>query len=276
MKKLICLCASALLTFNFFAVDIFSTGVVKLTGNVQSFTRTDFSVTTKFGNYFRTPATKTTHNFTDGKESEEIHLTPRDVVIRKVLFTYDDEGNLSEKVCSNAENDLEWKTAMTYKDGVQQDHSEYDNAGNLKARTIYTYTDTLMTDKTIYDGEGALLEKTIYAYTDSGKIATLSNYGADGALREKQTYAYTVEGVLDAITYFDKDLNEIRIESMRYDDVGLLTEVTTYENDKVVKRTLVKYDEKANVSRISECNIADKFGTTVNELIAIADFSYTY
>ncbi|EID84925.1 hypothetical protein MSI_16210 [Treponema sp. JC4] len=276
MKKLICFATAALFSFQIFAIDIFTTGAVSQTGKVKSFTRTDYSVTTKFGNYFRTPAAKTTHNFTDGKETEEIHLTPRDVVIRKVVFTYDDNGDLSEKVCSNAENDLEWKTAMTYKDGVQQDHSEYDNTGNLKARTIYTYTDGLMTDKTVYDGEGALLEKTIYAYTDSGKIATLSNYGDDGALREKQTYAYTVEGVLDAITYFDKDLKESRIESMRYDDVGLLTEVTTYENDKVVKRTLVKYDEKANVSRISEYNIADKFGTTVNELIGIAEFTYVY
>ena len=95
MKKLICFSAAALLSFQFFAVDIFSTGTVNLSGSVQSFTRTDYSVTTKFGNYFRTPAAKTTHNFTEGKETEEIHLTPRDVVIRKVTFTYDDDGNLS-------------------------------------------------------------------------------------------------------------------------------------------------------------------------------------
>ena len=182
MKKLICFGAAALLSFQFFAVDIFSTGAVSLTGKVQSFTRTDYSVTTKFGNYFRTPAAKTTHNFTDGKETEEIHLTPRDVVIRKVVFTYDDDGNLSEKACSNAENDLEWKTAMTYKDGVQQDHSEYDSTGNLKARTIYTYTYGLMTDKTVYDGEGALLEKTIYVYTDSGKIASGFSKSVEDAL----------------------------------------------------------------------------------------------
>lgn len=276
MKKILCLVCSLAVSLSAFAVDIFSLNVIEQKGNIQSFTRTDFSVTTKFGNYFRTPTNKTTHNYADGKETEEIHLTPRDVIIRKVIFNYDDGGNLSEKVCSNAENDLEWKTVMTYKDGVQQDHSEYDSTGSLKNRTIYTYTDGLLTDKTLYDGEGALVEKTIYAYTDSGKIATLSNYGADGALREKQTYAYTVEGVLDAITYFDGELNESRIESMRYDESGLLAEVTTYESDKVVKRTLVKYEEKGNVSRISEYNIAEKFGTTVNELIAISDFSYTY
>lgn len=274
MKKILCIGAMALFTFSAFSVDIFSVAGRK--GNINSFTQTDYTVTTKFGNYFRTPSAKTTHNFTDGKEAEEIHLTPRDVVIRKVIWNYDEQGNLSEKVCSNAENDLEWKTAMTYKDGVQQDHSEYDSTGSLKNRTIYTYTDGLLTDKTLYDGDGALVEKTICTYTDTGKIATLCNYIADGSLREKQTYAYTVEGVLDAITYYDKDLKEAKIESLRYDDAGLLAEVTTYENDKVVKRTLVKYDEKGNISRISEYNIADKFGTTVNELISIAEFAYEY
>ena len=62
----------------------------------------------------------------------------------------------------------------------------------------------------------------------------------------------------------------------QYDENGTLAEVTTYINDKVVNRTLIKYEEKGNVSRISEYNIADKFGTTVNELIGIAEFSYVY
>ena len=274
MKKILTFTSLALFSFSLFAVDIFS--ISQLKDQIKSFTRTDYAVTTKFGNYFRTPSAKTTHNYTEGKETEEIHLTPRDVVIRKVIWNYDEEGNLSEKVCSNAENELEWKTAMTYVDGVQQDHSEYDNAGNLKNRTIYTYTDGLLTDKTLYNGEGALVEKTIFTYTDGKKVATICNYIADGSLKEKQSYAYTVEGVLDAITYYDKDLNENRIESLRYDENGILAEVTTYVNDKVVKRTLIKYEEKGNVSRISEYNIADKFGTTVNELISIAEFAYEY
>ena len=273
MKKILTFAGLALFSFSLFAVDIFS--ISKLQGEIKSFTRTDYAVTTKFGNYFRTPSAKTTHNYTEGKETEEIHLTPRDVVIRKVIWNYDEEGNLSEKVCSNAENELEWKTAMTYVDGVQQDHSEYDNAGNLKNRTIYTYTDGLLTDETDYNADGALMWKTIYTYTD-GIVNVISKYNSKGELDTAETYKYNEDGKLDTIVTTDAFSNETTQIVFRYAN-GQISELLSYNSaNKLVNRVLVKYDAAGNVAKISEYEVADKFGTTVNELINMIEYVFEY
>ena len=53
MQKLLCILAASALFMNVFGLDLFT--YVPVTGNVRSYTQTDFTVTTKFGNYFRTP-----------------------------------------------------------------------------------------------------------------------------------------------------------------------------------------------------------------------------
>ena len=61
----------------------------------------------------------------------------------------------------------------------------------------------------------------------------------------------------------------------RYAANGTLSEITTYDNTKqVTNRIMVKYDAGGNVTRVSEYNIAQKFGTTVNELISMSEFVY--
>ncbi len=63
----------------------------------------------------------------------------------------------------------------------------------------------------------------------------------------------------------------------RYGTNGALNEITTYNSDKqVIKRTLLKYDAKGNVNKVSEYDVAEKFGTTVNELVAMSEYAFEY
>ena len=63
----------------------------------------------------------------------------------------------------------------------------------------------------------------------------------------------------------------------RYASNGSLSEITTYDSNKqVTKRTLIKYDAKGNANKVSEYAVAEKFGTTVNELTAMSEYSFEY
>ena len=46
--------------------------------------------------------------------------------------------------------------------------------------------------------------------------------------------------------------------------------------DKVKNRLVIKHDSIGNVVKMSEYYIADKFGTTLNELISMTEFVYEY
>ena len=61
MKRfLICLLAAGL-SLSLYAADIFTYAPIK--GVIKSYTETEYTIASKFGNYFRTPSTKITHSF---------------------------------------------------------------------------------------------------------------------------------------------------------------------------------------------------------------------
>lgn len=274
MKKLLIGALTVLLSTSLFAMDIFN--YVPVTGNVKNYTQTDYAITTKFGNYYRTPSSKSIHTLnTSGKEVEVTELTPKDVVIEKIVTKYDLYGNLTEQAAYNSESVLMWKNVITYNGSKKVDSSEYGKDGVLKAKTIYTYEENNLVDETGYDGEGALAWKIIYKYTEDNKLDVMYEYNGDGSLSRKETYAYTESGKIESITIYDNFSNETEMLVFRYASNGTITEVTTYGNDnQITKRTLIKYDASGNVGRVSDYAVAEKFGTTVNELIFISEYSY--
>ncbi len=276
MKKLLALTLTASLSLSLFAADIFK--YAPITGNVKAYTETDFSIATRFGTLYRTPSTKIMHIFdSNGKETTSSELTPKDAVINTISTTYDTAGNLVEQLCTNADGEVIWKNTYAYKNGLKIDASEYDRKGNLRARTIYTYDNKLLTDESSYDGEGALIWKTIYKYGDTGRISSVNEYNPDGSLSELQEYNYTEAGAIDSISKYDAFSGKQTSSIFRYAANGSLSEITTYNSEKqVIKRTLIKYDAKGNVNKVSEYDVAEKFGTTVNELTAMSEYSYEY
>ncbi|SFI42756.1 hypothetical protein SAMN04487775_101312 [Treponema bryantii] len=276
MKKLLAFALTAGLSLSLFAADIFK--YAPITGNVKAYTETDFTIATRFGTLYRTPSSKIMHIFdSNGKETTSSELTPKDAVINTISTTYDTAGNLVEQLCTSADGEVVWKNTYAYKNGLKVDASEYDRKGNLRARTIYTYENNLLADESSYDGEGALIWKTIYKYDDNNRIASVNEYNPDGSLGEKLEYNYTDSGAIDTIAKYDAFAGTQSSMVFRYATNGSLSEITTYDaNKQVTKRTLIKYDAKGNANKVSEYSVAEKFGTTVNELTAMSEYTFEY
>lgn len=275
MKKLLTFCFAACLSFALFATDVFTYTSVK--GAVKNYTQTEYSVASKFGSYYRTPTLKVVHVFdATGREVESTELTARDVVLDRITNNYDAFGNITEQVYADADGQLVWKNVAAYKNGKKESCSEYNANAELKAKSIFVYENSQLADETGYDADGALVWKTLYKYDSMGRVSKISQYSSEGALDCEETYSYADNGVLDSIVTYDSFTDTSSQDVFRYAD-GLLTEITTYDQAKnVTKRIVYKYDETGNPIKISCYNVAEKFGTTVNELYAMTEIVYSY
>lgn len=275
MKKLLAVIFSSALLFSAaFADDIFA--YVPLTGNVKKCTQIDYAISAKFGNYFRTPNLKTIHTYdAAGNETEVTETTTKDVLISKVVNVYDADNKLVEQTAFDSDEEKIWNDVITYKDGLKSDVSEYGKDGTLKSKTIYIYDNGVLVDETGYNGDGKLMWKNVYTYEGS-ILAKISHYDSDGDLEEAETYTYTENYAIDSITTYEAFSGKTSTLVFRYTG-SIITELLTYDvNNKLTNRVLVKYDTVGNVAKLSEYNVADKFGTTVNELINMVDYAYEY
>ncbi len=259
-----------------FAYDTAS--VTKMKTKARTVTQTYFTIVSKFGEYFRTPTSKSVYTYDNaGRLIESSSLTPRDVLEDKITNSYDALGNLSSQVCADAEGKTLWTTSVSYKDALKSELSEFTPTGSLKAKTIYSYTERKLTDESYYNAEGALLWKIIYKYAPNGKIEVEYEYDEDGILYDERRYSYTDSNLLDAITYYDVDGKMKIREVFRYASDKSLNEITTYDSkNTIIKRSVVKQDSFGNVSRITGYDVSRKFGTTVNEMSEMSEYIYDY
>lgn len=274
MKKIIIFAVLMSAVISVFAYDIAANSPVK--GAVRTVTRTDFSVTSKFGEYFRTPGAKFVYKYDSyGRRTEASELTVRDALINKVVNVYDAAGNLTEQTGFDEENTKVWRSVITYKDGMKSDVSEFGKDNSLKGRTIYSYNGKRLSDETSYNGEGAIIWKVVYAYNDRGQLSEENEYTGDGALNERRTYVYTDAGLNDTISYFDGNGMLRAKDVFRYGTGNVLSEITTYGADnRLDTRTIVKFDNAGNLARITVYTVAKKFGTVMNEMTGMTEFVY--
>lgn len=281
MKKLVAALAAGALSFSIFAFDVFS--YIPVNEKVTGYTVTEYSIETKFGEYFKTVSGKVDHVLdVSGKDVESVKYSARGVADNKMQTTYDSIGNILNQVCydsKNGEDVLLWKSEHLYKKGTKTESNDYDAEGNLKGKTKYKYDGNNLVDETSYSGNGTLVTKVVYKYDDEGRLIVEAHYLANGSLDEEIIFAYKEDGKIDSITEADPIDGTLQ-RVFRYSDKGLITEVTTYAlyetENKVTERLTLKYDADGNVSKVSNYAVAEKFGTTVNELNYMAEYSYSY
>lgn len=277
MKKFITVTLAAFIAFTAFAAD---SETFKPVGNISSYTQSEFNITTKFGDYYRTASSKFLHilNPKTGLEVEVNEYTSKDALISKVSYDYDTSLNLVSTKLYNENEELVLKTDVTYNDeGKKKDESDYDEDGNLTARTIYKYEDG-KTDKSYYTAQGKLLEKSIIKY-NGNLISEVFTYADDGSLTEREVYSYTDDGKILAIESYNYNNDYDGKQTWRYNDKGQILEQQYYNAANVLTGRDVytyKNDVNGNPSRISRYNVAEKFGSTVNELYFVTDYSYKY
>lgn len=275
MKKLFLLVLSFFLSVSVFSLDLFKFSPIK--GNIKSYTQNDFSIVSRFGDLFRILDSKVIYNFDDnGLETEIIELNSKDVVSSKTVNLYDQNNNLIEQDCYDSNNNLLWKTIIAYKDNLKVDSSEYGKYGTLRGKVIYTYNENKqLTEETGYDEDGALVWKTVYRY-DGNNIKTISQYDYNGLLDSEETYTYTSDNKIESITSFDSFTKITTLNVFRYSSNNVLNDIITYDNNKqITNRLMIKYDTLGNIAKVSSYNVAEKFGTTVNELQSISEYVYS-
>ena len=253
MKKIICAVCAAAVGFSAFAYDI--TANYQIKGNAKSVVRTDYSIASKFGEYYRTPSTKVVYSYDEnGKLLESSEMTARDVLVNKVENKYNEEGLLVEQIGFDSESIITWKAVFNYKNGLKSDVSE----------------------ENCYNAEGTLVGKLVYKY-EGDRLTVEDEYFADGTLDTEKQYSYTEAGNKDSITTFNGNGEMMLKEVFRYNTENVLTEITTYGADnKVASRTIVKFDDKGNFTKMTTYTVSKKFGTTVNEMSAMTEVAYEY
>ena len=247
-------------------------------GGVKSYIKTDYTVTSKFGEYFRTPNAKFQHVFNAyGQEIENSSLTLDGKVLDKITFEYDSKGNVTAQTGVDDAGNVLWKIINTYdKSGKKTEEAEYDSKDNLSSKSIFKYTGKNLTEETLYNGLGKIIWKNIYTYEED-VCKSVASYYASGDLESKKTFKFNDNNDIQEILFYDDENNYVKKELYRYDANKVLTEVATYNSNNVLYlRKFYKYDAKGNVAKITTYSIAKKFGTTVNELAGMSDFTYQY
>ncbi|MDE5899590.1 MAG: hypothetical protein K2H09_10080 [Treponemataceae bacterium] len=277
MKKIV---AVVCLAFAGVAVSAYDIAAgMQINGAVKGVMRTEYSIVSKFGEYFRTPDSKfITVYDAAGHIVESSELTARDVLVNRIVNSYDAAGKLVGQTGFDSNKVEVWKSVILYKDGVRSECAEYGRNGVLKSRTLYTYADDgSFFDETYYDGDGAIVWKKICKFDGKKRVESEFEYFSDGSLDEERRYTYTDDGKNDTISYYDAAGKMTAKDVFRYDDAGVLVEVTTYNADDVVSlRKIVKYDTLGNLSKITAYSVSAKFGTTVNEMVDMTEYVYDY
>lgn len=290
MKKLISCFVCGFLAFSIFAVDILD--FVSVKSDVKEMTSTEYSVASKFGDYFKTNTGKTVFMFDEtGKIYEKAFYDARGNLFRDMRYTFSVNGNLlcEEDFASSGKQgaSAEVKTGFakieySEKKGNRSEITFYDYIGEMKAKNIYKYENDLMTEESVYESNGALVSKSFYKYDDVNRLEKETKYFGNGTLESETVYTYREvpgDNRYEAITIYKIDgTSEQKV--FRYSNAGLLIEITSYENNesgnKVTKRTILKYDDDANLTKVSDYLVSEKFGGTVNELVNIIDYTYSF
>lgn len=276
MKKSVFLLAFGVLGFNIYAFD--PAPALVPVGNVKDYTKTDYTITEKFGDYYRSPKAKYVHVFDEnGRQTETSEFTGKDVPVDRIVYSYDEAGNLVSTTGFDADGKLNWKISATFDSKNRKtEESEFNAANVLVSKSIWKYNGS-QSEEAYYNSDGALLGKIITKTDDNDRIIEVSSYISSGKLDNKRTYSYNDAGKVSEITYWNSEGNVSSRVVFRFDEKFTLTEVQTYSStNKLVQRVIYKYDEKGNVLRTTTYAVSEKFGGTVNELTAINEFAFNY
>lgn len=276
MKKLLI----ASLTVAFFASAAFSfdTDSFSPQGAVASYTKTEYTIVSKFGSTYRSPAVKYVHTFdSTGLEKECTGYNARDVITDRATFTYDISRRLTLVALYDSQNNAIGKKTMEYTtDGRLKTESEYDGKENLTGRTIYDYAPAKVTESQ-YNGDGKLLRRIISTTNAQEKPLEVYTYYGNGALSQKELITYLENGALSQKEVYTSSGDLERKVVYRYDSDNMLSEIQTYDAENTLyERQIYKSDSHGNPTSVSTYSVAEKFGAITAELQEQTGIVYSY
>ncbi len=278
MKKIVFACAAFVMSLSVFAKDI--TALIPLKAGVKEYTVVEYSINTRFGEYYKTPSSKVVHKIdAGGNDVENTQYSGRGVPEITIKSSFDSLGNPLVSEGFTPSGELIYKTEYVYSKGRKTEINDYDVNGDLKNKTIFKYEEDQLIDESGYDSKGALLWKTIYEYDLENRVTRVFEYYSNGSLDCDKKITYREDGRPES-SFIHDSLEGDTQKVFRYNADNLMTEITMYtasdSDSKVYERVILKYDDDGNVIKVSDYAVSEKFGGTVNELVYMADYTYSF
>lgn len=246
-------------------------------GNVSSYTKTSYTVVSRFGDYYRTVSEREVHLYQIGREVDVSFFGAKDEPLGRSTFSYDPSGkkisslvSKSAAGCADVKSDYEYDSDSSVKSITDSDPS----TGELVGKTIFKREGDKLTENR-YEGSGKLDSRVVKSFDSRGLPVEEVTWNADGTFAFSRKISYLENAQISMVETFSSDGDCSEKVIFKYDTNGFLVEVQTYE-EKIKERRIFKNDAYGNPVRISYYAVAEKFGTTVNELFKIEDFSYAY
>ena len=246
-------------------------------GSVSSYTKTSYTVVSRFGDYYRTVSEREVHVLQSGREIEVSLFGSKDESLGKSTITYDPSGKklsiLDSKTaagCADVKSDYEYEADSSVKSITNSDPS----TGDVVGKTIFKRDGDKLTENR-YDGSGKLECRVVKSFDTRALPVEEVQWNGDGTFAFSRKFSYLENSQISTVETFGSDGNCSQRVVFRYDASGFLTEVQVFE-DKIKERRIFKNDTYGNPVRISYYEVAEKFGTTVNELVKIEDLTYSY
>jgi len=168
---------------------------------------------------------KTVFNYNDeGKLISHFDYEPENVLVRKVIHVFSEDGNLLEFVSYRADGSVERRDYFDSKDGDEKQikyfsynpdgsvlagaENLYDEKGrlietkyfgingNLEYKNVNVYDDDKKTvDGCWYDSNGNLSSRTLITFASQGRAIAEERYSAQNELRDAYTFTYEFDEV---------------------------------------------------------------------------------
>jgi hypothetical protein len=147
-------------------------------------------------------ATTTTYD-AQGREDEEIRVTPTGEVIIKITTLYNGQGKKTEQIIYDAKNtSIGRKTFVYDNSGGLTERVAYREKGTLQARTTFVYNDRNQIRETVtYNARGAVTERVGYGYDGQGNKNEEISYYADGSIDRRRIFIFNDQNAVEMVEY---------------------------------------------------------------------------
>lgn len=226
--------------------------LLKLKGNVKSYTETKFQAENKFG---------------------EINKVQE----YKISYLFNNKGYQNEYYYYNGNGNLKQKAICEYNDiGYRIGYNFYTST-SLFLKCTYEYN--IKGDTTVintYDSNGALSYKCTFKYDDKENLAEHTLYKSDGNISLKKIYKYDEkDSIIEEVIYTDGGINEKNV--YKYDTNGKKTVWNHFKSETIVSKVTTIYDN--NGRKIQE-ETYKPYDTTkddnLNSMNSFVDSKYTF
>lgn len=133
----------------------------------------------------------------NGQKSEESLLMPDGTLFLRMVFSYDNAGNLIEKKnCGATENSCSEKTIFEYdtSNNLIAEKQMRVLTGKISEKKLYKYDakgNRIQTE--IYNSREELVEKFVYEYDHNNNLVKATPYDAFGIMEGIETYTYVYD-----------------------------------------------------------------------------------